>query len=40
MFFISDLFDNPADTADIAMSVSDTDGVYFVPAFSGLGVSF
>ncbi|XP_013137509.1 PREDICTED: putative glycerol kinase 5 [Papilio polytes] len=32
-----DLFDNPADTADIAMSVSDTDGVYFVPAFSGLG---
>ncbi|KPJ09685.1 Putative glycerol kinase 5 [Papilio machaon] len=31
------LFENPADTADIAMSVSDTDGVYFIPAFSGLG---
>ncbi|XP_045537418.1 putative glycerol kinase 5 [Papilio machaon] len=31
------LFENPSDTADIAMSVSDTDGVYFIPAFSGLG---
>ncbi|XP_023937015.1 putative glycerol kinase 5 [Bicyclus anynana] len=31
------LFDNPQDTADIAMSVPDTDGVFFIPAFSGLG---
>ncbi|KAL4714940.1 hypothetical protein ACJJTC_003091 [Scirpophaga incertulas] len=31
------LFDNPEDTADIANSVPDTDGVYFIPAFSGLG---
>ncbi|XP_068620375.1 putative glycerol kinase 5 [Battus philenor] len=31
------LFDSPADTADIAISVLDTDGVYFIPAFSGLG---
>ncbi|CAH0590245.1 unnamed protein product [Chrysodeixis includens] len=31
------LFNNPEDTADIAMSVPDTDGVYFIPAFSGLG---
>ncbi|CAH2042421.1 unnamed protein product, partial [Iphiclides podalirius] len=35
-----DLFENPADTADIAMSVPDTDGVYFVPAFSGLGAPY
>lgn len=33
------LFTNPADSAGIAQSVADTDGVYFVPAFSGLGVS-
>ncbi|CAH0713348.1 unnamed protein product, partial [Brenthis ino] len=31
------LFDNPQDTADIAMSVPDSDGVFFIPAFSGLG---
>ncbi|KAJ8717914.1 hypothetical protein PYW07_005844 [Mythimna separata] len=31
------LFDNPEDTAGIATSVPDTDGVYFIPAFSGLG---
>ncbi|CAG5049140.1 unnamed protein product [Parnassius apollo] len=31
------LFENPADTAEIAMSVPDTDGTYFIPAFSGLG---
>ncbi|GBP31915.1 Putative glycerol kinase 5 [Eumeta japonica] len=31
------LFDKPADSADIAMSVKDSDGVYFIPAFSGLG---
>ncbi|XP_050352427.1 putative glycerol kinase 5 isoform X2 [Nymphalis io] len=31
------LFDNPQDTAEIAMSVPDTDDVFFIPAFSGLG---
>lgn len=34
------LFKDPADSAAMAQSVPDTDGVYFVPAFSGLGVSF
>lgn len=28
------------ETADMANSVNDTDGVYFVPAFSGLQVRF
>lgn len=32
------LFKDPADSSDIAMSVDDSDGVYFIPAFSGLGV--
>lgn len=31
------LYDNPEDTAELASSVPDTDGVYFIPAFSGLG---
>ncbi|XP_026494171.2 putative glycerol kinase 5 [Vanessa tameamea] len=31
------LFDNPQDTAEIAMSVPDSDDVFFIPAFSGLG---
>ncbi|XP_047518640.1 putative glycerol kinase 5 [Pieris napi] len=31
------LFEKPEDTADIAMSVPDSDGVFFIPAFSGLG---
>lgn len=31
------LYDDPAKTSDIAESVQDTDGVFFVPAFSGLG---
>ncbi|EDW70094.2 glycerol kinase 5 [Drosophila virilis] len=31
------LFETPADTADIAQSVPDTNDVYFMPAFSGLG---
>ncbi|XP_041984824.1 putative glycerol kinase 5 [Aricia agestis] len=31
------LFDSPEDTADIATSVPDSDGVFFIPAFSGLG---
>ncbi|CAK1584494.1 unnamed protein product [Parnassius mnemosyne] len=34
------LFESPADTAEIAMSVPDTDGIYFIPAFSGLGAPY
>lgn len=32
-----DLIDDPSQTADMAQSVEDTDGVYMVPAFTGLG---
>ncbi|XP_034482674.1 putative glycerol kinase 5 [Drosophila innubila] len=32
-----ELFANPADTSDMALSVPDTNDVYFMPAFSGLG---
>jgi glycerol kinase len=31
------LIDDPAETADLARSVDSTDGVYVVPAFTGLG---
>lgn len=31
------LFNDPSYTSDIAFSVQNTDGVYFIPAFSGLG---
>lgn len=31
------LFDDPARSSSIAESVPDSDGVYFIPAFSGLG---
>lgn len=31
------IIDNPADTSDLAMLTGDNDGVYFVPAFTGLG---
>ncbi len=31
------LFENPAETEQIAMSVEDNGGVYLIPAFSGLG---
>lgn len=31
-------YDKPEDSSDIAKSVLDTDGVYFISAFSGLGV--
>lgn len=34
------LFEDPSKSADIANSVDDTEDVYFVPAFSGLGVSY
>lgn len=37
--FFSELFDDPSKSSAIAYSVDDTDGVYFVPALSGLGVS-
>ncbi|EDV50365.2 putative glycerol kinase 5 [Drosophila erecta] len=32
-----ELFDSPANTSDIAESVPDTNDVFFMPAFSGLG---
>ncbi|AQL44555.1 glycerol kinase [Halorientalis sp. IM1011] len=32
-----DLIDSPAETAELARSVEGTDGVYVVPAFTGLG---
>ena len=32
-----DLFENPSDTEQMAMSVQDNGGVYLIPAFSGLG---
>ncbi|EDW93864.2 putative glycerol kinase 5 [Drosophila yakuba] len=32
-----ELFDSPANTSDIAQSVPDTNDVFFMPAFSGLG---
>uniref|UniRef100_A0A182IS65 Glycerol kinase 5 n=1 Tax=Anopheles atroparvus TaxID=41427 RepID=A0A182IS65_ANOAO len=31
------LFEDPAESANMAMSIPDSDGVLFVPAFSGLG---
>lgn len=33
------LFNDPSETSDIAYSVENTGGVYFIPAFSGIGVS-
>ena len=37
-FAISGLIDEIAEVEDVANSVNDSDGVYFVPAFSGLHV--
>lgn len=34
------LFVDPSKSSDIAYSVEDSDGCYFIPAFSGLGVSY
>lgn len=34
------LFEDPSKSAEIANSVDDTEDVYFVPAFSGLGVCY
>lgn len=39
-FVCKGLFDDPAKSAEIAYSIDDNEEVYFVPAFSGLGVSF
>lgn len=39
IFVFEGLFDDPAKSAEIAYSVDDNEEVYFVPAFSGLGVS-
>lgn len=33
------LFEDPKDSASMAFSVDDPDGIFFIPAFSGLGVS-
>lgn len=33
------LISDPAETAALAQSVDNSNGVYFIPAFSGLGVS-
>lgn len=33
------LFNDPKDSSAMALSVPDPDGVFFIPAFSGLGVS-
>lgn len=38
-FIFEGLFDDPAKSAEIAYSVDGNEEVYFVPAFSGLGVS-
>lgn len=38
LFIIPGLFEDPSKSAEIAYSVDDTEEVYFVPAFSGLGV--
>lgn len=34
------LFEKPTETETMALSVPDTDGVYFVPAFTGLGAPY
>jgi len=36
---VTGIVNNPSETANMAHSVKDTDGVYFVPAFSGLQVN-
>lgn len=34
------LIEDPTESSNLANSVGDSDGVYFVPAFTGLGVNF
>lgn len=38
--FLLGLVDNAEETSSLSSSVPDSDGVYFIPAFSGLGVSY
>lgn len=40
LIYIPGLINDPAETSDMAFKIHDTDGVYFIPAFSGLGVCF
>lgn len=40
LFFNLGLVENPNDSSDLAKRVDDSDGVFFVPAFTGLGVNF
>ncbi len=35
-----ELFDDPSETETMARQVKDTDGVYFVPAFTGMGAPY
>lgn len=39
LHIVAGVINDASETADIANSVNDCDGVYFVPAFSGLQVS-
>lgn len=39
LLYLSGLIKNAEETSSLAQSVEDTDGVFFIPAFSGLGVS-
>lgn len=38
LHIVAGVINDASETADIANSVNDCDGVYFVPAFSGLQV--
>ena len=37
--FVAGLVENPEETSALAFTVEDTNGVHFIPAFSGLGVN-
>lgn len=38
VYFVIEIYKDVAETADLAYSVEDSDGVYFIPAFTGLQV--
>jgi putative glycerol kinase 5 len=40
VFVFADLFTDAAETEKMALSLEDSEGVYFVPSFSGLQVFF
>lgn len=40
MFVFADLFTDAAETEQMALSLEDSEGVYFVPSFNGLQVFF